>query len=157
VARLRQRIDRPAITTDIMVGFPGETEEDFAATLDAAWRARFSRIHIFPFSPRPGTPAYAWRGQVPPPQVVKQRCRRLAELERQLGADYRRRFIGQTVEVLVEEPNRRMPAGHARGLTDRYLEVTFPEDVDTPSVAGSVARVRITRPAEAGLAGEPVR
>lgn len=74
VGRIRARLERPAVTTDVIVGFPGETDEDFEATMHLARRAAFSRIHIFRFSPREGTPAWQWRSQGPPAEIVKARC-----------------------------------------------------------------------------------
>jgi threonylcarbamoyladenosine tRNA methylthiotransferase MtaB len=102
VARLKDLLDRPAITTDILVGFPGEDEADFAATLAAAGRAGFAKIHAFPFSPIEGTAAWALRHEAPPPPVVKTRLARLVAMERALAAAYREQFVGQQVEALVE-------------------------------------------------------
>jgi tRNA-i(6)A37 thiotransferase enzyme MiaB len=76
VERTRRWLDEPAFTTDIIVGFPGETEEDFDATLNVARQVGFSRIHMYPFAPRPGTPAATAPDPVPP-AVVKERMRSL--------------------------------------------------------------------------------
>ena len=107
VERITQAFDRPALTADIIVGFPGETDADFAATLDMARFARFCGIHAFPFSPIKGTAAWAWREQAPGPQVVKERLRQLAALGRELSREYRQTFVGQEVEALVEYPQER--------------------------------------------------
>jgi len=158
VDRARRAVGDLALTTDVLVGFPGETEDDFAATLDVARRARFSRVHIFAFSPRPRTPAWQWRHEAPPAAVVRDRCRRLQALAVDLAADFRRRFVGRTVEALVERPGRRTPPGRARGLTDRYLEVTFPApDGDPAGLAGRVVAVRITGTSPPGLTGTLTR
>jgi threonylcarbamoyladenosine tRNA methylthiotransferase MtaB len=77
-------------------------------------------MHVFPFSPREGTAAWAWRGQQPPPAVVRERIARLEKLERQLRLTYHRRFVGQTVETLVEQAT---DAGAAKGLSRRYAPV----------------------------------
>ena len=154
VGRIRARLERPAVTTDVIVGFPGETDEDFQATMHLARRAAFSRIHIFRFSPREGTPAWRWRNQGPPAEIVKARCARLAGLERQSALAFRRQFIGETVEVLLEQPNSKTPPGHARGLTDRYVEATFPLDGRClPELIGRVLPVRITDLSGTHLAG----
>ncbi len=154
VGQVRRRLELPAVTTDVLVGFPGETDEDFAATTDLARRAAFSKIHIFPFSPRPGTAAWKWRRQAPPTGVIRKRCARLAELEAETARAYRERFIGRTEEVLVERPSRHTPGGHARGLTDRYIEVTFPVMEGTKDPIGQVVRVQIVGLSDTGLTGK---
>ncbi len=158
VGRARRRLDRPAVTTDVIVGFPGEGEDDFAATLSVARRAGFAKIHIFSFSARPDTAAWKWRREAPPPPVVKARCKQLAELERQSAQAFRRQFVGRRVEVLVEQPNSKTPPGHARGLTDRYVEVTFPlaEPALPAELPGQVVPVRIAGLGEHGLVGSRV-
>jgi threonylcarbamoyladenosine tRNA methylthiotransferase MtaB len=98
---VRETLDRPALTTDVIVGFPGETEADFQATLQVCREAGFSKIHIFPFSPRKGTPAAEMPDQVPP-QVKAERVQRLAELEAELRDAYFRSLIGRRLTVLVE-------------------------------------------------------
>lgn len=102
VARLRAALDRPAITTDILVGFPGEEEADFAATLAAARQAGFAEIHAFPFSPIEPTAAWVLRRQAAPAHIVKQRMAQLAALEAELASEYRSQFVGQTLQALVE-------------------------------------------------------
>ncbi len=120
VARLRQAFDRPAITTDILVGFPGEQEDDFTATLEVADVVGFAKIHAFPFSPIRPTAGWVLRHQAAPAAVVKQRMARLAALEAALAADYRRQFVGQTLEAIVEGPSRSRPEG-CIARTDRYF------------------------------------
>ena len=156
-ARFARAAARPAITTDVIVGFPGESEADFAATLDVARRAGFSKIHIFPFSAREGTPAWEWRNQAPPAAEIKSRCRRLAELEAELAGEFRRGFVGSAQEVLVERPNSKTHPGRARGLTDRYIEVTFdPAGASPRSLAGQIVTVKITAVTPTGLTGRIV-
>ncbi len=99
---VRARIPDAAVTTDIIVGFPGETEDDFAATLDVVRRARFSSAFTFQYSPRPGTPAADLPGQVPK-QVVQERYDRLATTVEEIAWAENRRCVGSTVEVLVSE------------------------------------------------------
>ena len=89
-----------AITTDLIVGFPGETEEDFAATLDVVRQARFANAFTFQYSKRPGTPAAELDGQVPK-AVVQERYERLIALQDQIALEENRNQIGRTVELLV--------------------------------------------------------
>ena len=98
---VRESLDNPAITTDIIVGFPGETDADFEATLRVSRDCGFSKIHTFPFSPRKGTPAAAMSDMVPP-QVTSERNERLAEVERGLRANYFRSLLGRRLTVLIE-------------------------------------------------------
>jgi len=154
IARLRATADDFAVTTDVIVGFPHETEADFAETLAVARAAQFSKIHIFPFSPREGTAAWAWRRDAPPRAVVKDRCRRLAVAERELAQAFRQRFVGRIVEALAEKPNAATPPAHARALTDRYVEIVFPAAAD---LAGQVVPITVTRVSEAGLTGRAAR
>jgi threonylcarbamoyladenosine tRNA methylthiotransferase MtaB len=98
---VKARLDRPAITTDIIVGFPGETEEEFAETIAVARTVGFSKIHIFPFSGRRGTPAATMPGQVSP-QVRDERSKELAAVEVALRDDYFRSLRGRRLQVLVE-------------------------------------------------------
>jgi threonylcarbamoyladenosine tRNA methylthiotransferase MtaB len=124
---VREVLDEPALTTDIIVGFPGESEEDFEATCRVAEEVGFSKIHIFPFSPRHGTPAATMSGQVAP-QVKADRCRRLAELEARLRDRYFGRLLGRSLEVLVESPAERQ--GRVVGTSCRYAPVELPGSSD---------------------------
>lgn len=149
VDRLRRRLDRPAISADVIVGFPGESESDFQATLDLARHAGLAKIHAFPFSPRRGTAAWTFRHDAPPADVVKGRLARLAQLERELAHAYRRPFVGQTVEALVEGPDQ---PGPRTALTDRYLTVHFRHD-HPDALAGTVQRFYVDGADADGLAG----
>jgi len=102
IDRVRAAMPEAAITTDIIVGFPGETEEDFAATLDVVRRARFASAFTFQYSPRPGTPAATYADQVPA-QVVRERYRRLQELSDEIAWDENNKLVGRRVELLVAE------------------------------------------------------
>jgi tRNA-2-methylthio-N6-dimethylallyladenosine synthase len=113
LARVRAAIPDAAITTDIIVGFPGETERDFADTLDLVRQARFAGAFTFQYSPRPGTPAAAMDGQVPP-EVVAERYERLAALVGQIALAENERLVGRQVEVLVAEGE-----GRKDGVTHR--------------------------------------
>lgn len=100
IERVRAAIPHAAITTDLIVGFPGETEEDFAATLDVVRRARFAAAFTFQYSKRPGTPAAQLDGQLPK-AVVQERYERLIALQEQISLEANRALVGQAVEVLV--------------------------------------------------------
>jgi threonylcarbamoyladenosine tRNA methylthiotransferase MtaB len=113
-----ERFDRPALTTDVIVGFPGETDDDFRQTLSACDTIGFSKIHIFPFSPRHGTPAATMPDQVAAP-IKTERCRELAEFDTLLRARYARSLQGTQLNVLLEEIDR--DAGLAAGTCCRYL------------------------------------
>jgi threonylcarbamoyladenosine tRNA methylthiotransferase MtaB len=120
--RVRHRLVRPAFGTDVIVGFPGETDADFEETLAVCRSAGFARTHVFPYSDRPGTAAADLR-QKCPAAVVTDRKHALGGLADDLALRYKRSFVGETVEVLVETSRDR--AGRLRGYTDRYLRVVF--------------------------------
>jgi len=113
LARVRAAIPDAAITTDIIVGFPGETDRDFADTLDLVRQARFAGAFTFQYSPRPGTPAADMDGQVPP-EVVAERYERLAALVAQTALAENERLVGRHVEILVAEGE-----GRKDGVTHR--------------------------------------
>jgi threonylcarbamoyladenosine tRNA methylthiotransferase MtaB len=98
---IHRRLDLPALTTDVIVGFPGETEEDFAATCRAVEEAGFSKIHVFRFSPRQGTEAASMPNRVPQ-RVHRQWAAELANLEKRLSHRYLESLHGKTLQVLVE-------------------------------------------------------
>jgi threonylcarbamoyladenosine tRNA methylthiotransferase MtaB len=122
--RLRGALDLPAFTTDVIVGFPGETDDDFAETCRVARAAGFSRIHVFSYSPRPGTAAAGF-GPVVPPAVVDRRREAMRRLETELAANYYRRLVGLDLDMLVEgaDPAR---TGHVLGTSCRYAPVSAP-------------------------------
>lgn len=115
----RAAIPDLALTTDVMVGFPGEDEAAFAESLAFVERMGFARLHVFPFSPRPGTPAARLPDQVPVP-VRRERARRMREVGERLAETFQQRFVGRKMEVLWE---RRRDDGLWYGLTDNYLRV----------------------------------
>ena len=116
---LHEVYDRPAVTTDLIVGFPGETEEEFQQTLDFIQKCAFSAMHIFPYSKRPGTPAAKLPGQVLN-AVKEERAHRAAQIARTMQDAYLDSWVGETVPVLFEEERD----GLWRGHTTRYCEVT---------------------------------
>lgn len=115
---LRQYFDRPAITTDLIVGFPGETEEEFQTTLAFLEQAGFSSMHIFPYSKRPGTPAANMTDQVPN-HLKEERAHRAAQVAARLEQAYLDSWVGETLPVLLEEEKDGCWRGHA----PNYVEV----------------------------------
>lgn len=118
VALLRRYFDAPAVTTDMIVGFPGETEEEFGQSLDLIRRCAFAAMHIFPYSKRPGTPAASMSGQVPA-CVKEERAGRAAAVAAEMEREYLSAFVGQAAEVLFEEERAGLWWGH----TTRYCKV----------------------------------
>ncbi len=125
VEYLRRYFDRPAITTDMIVGFPGETDEEFAQSLQFAKQIRFSQIHIFKYSRRAGTVADRMTNQVPE-QVKSERSDALEQTEAALRAAYLDSFAGETEAVLAEEEAEADGVAYMTGHTTRYVKVYIP-------------------------------
>lgn len=151
VAAARLAIPDLAITTDLIAGFPGETNREFEETVQFVSEMSFSGGHVFTFSPRPGTAAVRLPDQVPFP-VRKERNARLREILETSASNFQSRFIGQTMNVLWESTTARGPEGwHLSGLTDNYLRI----HTNTPhKLWNQITPVRITRLTEKGLEGE---
>ncbi len=118
---LQDSLDKPAISTDIIVGFPGETEAEFQETCQVSEKVGFSKIHIFPFSPRRGTPAAEMPDQVPG-DVKADRRARLAEVEDRTREMYFHGLVGDTLDVLIEAEDRHN-SQFATGTSCRYAQV----------------------------------
>ena len=142
---LREKIPGLALTTDLIVGFPGETEEQFEETLETLKELRFSGIHVFPYSRRTGTPAASYPDQVPM-SVKKERVHRVEELEKGISREFRSAFVGKTVRVLAEE----VKDGLYEGLSDEYIRVSIRGD---GIKKGRVYRVRAEAVTDDGLIG----
>jgi tRNA-2-methylthio-N6-dimethylallyladenosine synthase len=144
IDRVRAAIPDAAITTDIIVGFPGETEEDFRATLDVVAQARFAGAFTFQYSKRPGTPAATLPDQVGP-AVVKDRYERLVALADQVAWDENKRQLGRSLDVMVAEGEGRKDAAthrlSGRAPDNRLVHFTAPEVEVRP---GDVATVEVT-------------
>lgn len=149
VASIKSRLDKPAITTDIIVGFPGETWDDFEQTVSLAKGAGFAKMHVFSFSPREGTTAARMKGAVDS-KVIRQRSRIMRELDAQLGAEYRRRFLGRTAEVLLETD-----AQQACGRSERYFTV-YLENADRKLKRNRIVRAKLLKNSEDGMFGAPL-
>lgn len=150
--RLRAVLDQPAFTTDVIVGFPGETETDFEQTCQVVREVGFSKVHVFSFSPRRGTPAAGFPDTVPA-AVKAERRQRLLELERELAAGYFRRLIGRRLDVLVEGADQQQP-GWVRGTSCRYAPVAF--EGYAPALIRRCVPVRAISVGEGTIIAEPV-
>lgn len=147
VRAIRERVPDCSITTDIIVGFPGESESDFEETLEVVEQAGFDAAFAFPFSPRRGTEAATLPGQLSR-EVKSERMGRLVELVNERAADRSRRFLGREVEVLVEGPSRTDPT-RLRGRTRHNRAVNF----DGLSEPGEMTEVTITNTTSHSLDG----
>ena len=146
VCLLREHFQSPAITTDMIVGFPGETEAEFVQSLDFIRRCAFAAMHIFPYSKRPGTPAAAMPDQVLN-AVKEERARLAAEIAAGMENDYLSQFPGQREEILFEEERE----GLWRGHTTRYCEVRVSSGED---LHNQLRQVSVTDVGDGFLEGE---
>jgi len=138
---VRKALDEPALTTDVIVGFPGETAANFTETCDVVQTVGFSKIHVFPFSARRGTPAAEMPGQISKPEKAD-RVSRLMEIERTLREHYFRKLVGRRLQVLVEtEPG---DSQFQAGTSCRYAPVRFPSTPLTRRSLGEITAVEIT-------------
>ncbi len=156
--RVRELIPSAAITTDIIVGFPGETEEDFEATMEVVRKSRFASAFTFQYSKRPGTPAAEMEGQVPQ-EVVQERYERLLELVNAIAWEENQKLTGSDVEVLVatgegkkDSQTNRM-TGRARD--NRLVHFEIPEGAEAPR-PGDVVTVTVSRAAPYFLVADSV-
>lgn len=146
---VKQLLDEPCLTTDVIVGFPGETEDDFQQTLAVAQEVGFAKIHIFPFSRRHGTPAASMPDQVPP-DVCQERIKRLETCERLLREAYLQRLVGRTLSVLVESTDDPAMPGSV-GTSCRYMPVCV-NDHSLPQ--GRLVRVQAVKAVDDYLLAE---
>jgi len=158
---VRERVPDAAITTDVMVGFPGETEADFQETHRLCQEAGFAAIHVFPYSRRPGTASALMREQVPP-AAKRHRLERMLALARASADAFRARFQGRTMAVLWEEARPRRGARTLwQGLTDNYLRVYTDAENRAAYLPGGqnltnrILPTRLGRAVDDGLSGEP--
>ena len=143
VDRVNTAFDRPALTTDIIVGFPGEGEAEFRQTVEVAQRSGFIHIHAFPYSPRPGTAAARWTGDFVRGPVVNERIRLLKQLAEEQSQRFRSQFVGQMVEVIAERGQEIVDGRRLmHGRCERYFPVHFEPDAARP---GDLLGVRIDR------------
>ena len=154
VADLRAAIPELALTTDVIVGFPGETDDDFERTVSLLREARYDSAFLFKYSARPDTKAFRW-GDTIAEERKGTRLTRLIELQQAISREINETWLGREVEVLVEGPAERRPArraGQLFGKSPQFKSVVFAND-GTP--AGMLRRVRIVAATSATLMGEP--
>ncbi|HEX6904521.1 MAG TPA: tRNA (N(6)-L-threonylcarbamoyladenosine(37)-C(2))-methylthiotransferase MtaB [Thermoanaerobaculia bacterium] len=152
LTRVRAAIPGVAVTTDVIVGFPGETDDEFEESLGTVEAAGFAKVHVFPYSPRPGTEAERMPGAVPP-EIRKERMERMLDAAARAERAFQSAHLGTRQSVLWEKPRDGM--GH--GLTDNYLRVLSPEGA---ALWNRFSEVELTGLAEGGvrgrLAGSPL-
>lgn len=142
VNKIRKALPDLAITSDVIVGFPGETDEEFMETYNFIREIGYSELHVFPFSRRTGTPAARMKDQVDE-QIKNDRVQKLIELSDQLAKEYASHFENEVLEVIPEE--RILDENHPEvlvGYTDNYMKVKFE---GTPDMIGKIVRVKITK------------
>lgn len=147
VELIKSCLDRPAITSDIIVGFPTETDADFEQTVALAKEVGFAKMHVFAFSPRKGTAAAGMQGTVNS-KVIKERSKILRDLDKQLQRDFRQQFIGETAEVLLENSTIR-----PHGRTERYFYV-YLNSSGGRLKANDLVTVKLVKNSKDGVIGE---
>ena len=143
-----ERIPDVALSTDVIVGFPGETDAQFERTVEVVRRVGFSKTHVFRFSARPGAEASTLPRQVPP-ETKKARCAELMKVAQEEREKYARRFVGRDARMIVESVGLSAGRRVARGTTERYYDAEAPLEGDATVKLGDVARVKLV-----GLSGD---
>lgn len=138
--RLKEALPGLAVTSDIIVGFPGETEEEFMETYNFVKEHQFSELHVFPYSKRTGTPAARMEDQVDE-EIKNERVHRLISLNDQLAKEYASTFENEVLEVIPEEEYKEKD-GYYVGYTDNYLKVVFPA---TEDMVGKIVKVKLIK------------
>ncbi len=150
VEGLRSEIPNAAVTTDIMVGFPGETDEEFVLTLRFVEDTAFSRIHVFPYSPRKGTPAASYENQMSS-EIKEKRSRELIALGSRLEQRFMEGFVGKQVDVLFEEEHPKWE-GFYEGYTNEYIRAAVKGE--GKQLEGKLLPVLVEKVGKHGLIGE---
>jgi tRNA-2-methylthio-N6-dimethylallyladenosine synthase len=149
VRRIREVTPDCAINTDVIVGFPGETREQFENTLRLIKEMRFDMVHVAPYSPRPGTPASTWEDDIPPAEKERRRtC--IEKVQEKIAGEINASFLDQDIEILVDGKQR----GRWRGRTRTHKLVFFESDRDW---LGRLARVHVTWTGPWSMVGEVMR
>ncbi|WAA11506.1 tRNA (N(6)-L-threonylcarbamoyladenosine(37)-C(2))-methylthiotransferase MtaB [Fervidibacillus halotolerans] len=142
ILKLKQALPDVAITSDVIVGFPGETEEEFLETYKFIEKHQFAELHVFPYSKRTGTPAARMENQVPE-EIKERRVHRLISLSDRLANQYTSRFEGKELEVIPEGVYKEDAKGtFLEGYSDNYIKVVFP---GSEEMIGQIVRVKITK------------
>ena len=137
VKKLREKIPNVAITTDVIVGFPGETNDEFNKTYDFLRDIELSQMHVFKYSPRKGTPAATMENQIDP-QIKQFRSDQLISLSKTNFNKFASKFIGSEMDVLFEQ---NIVDNKYEGLTPNYIRVVVESDKD---IQGNILKVKIT-------------
>ena len=135
---IRESFDHPAITTDVIAGFPGETEEEFEETLAFVKKVQFYEMHVFKYSRRKGTLAAKMEEQVPE-QKKQERSRRLIDLAHDMSQDFRRYYIGRETQVLLEEPVTAAGERFLAGYNKEYVRCAFRAGTENTLISGTPA------------------
>lgn len=153
IRKIRAKAPDAAICGDVIVGFPGETEEQFQRTLDLMVEVKFDNLNTFAYSPRPNTEAATWDDEQVPEEVKSDRLQRVQELATRHGLERSKRYLNRVVEVLVEDKNPRNP-NQVMGRTRQGRQVYF--DGDFESLKGEFVDVQITEARTWSLMGQLV-
>ncbi|OPA78394.1 tRNA (N(6)-L-threonylcarbamoyladenosine(37)-C(2))-methylthiotransferase MtaB [Paenibacillus selenitireducens] len=154
IERIQEAMPDVAITTDVIVGFPGETDEHFRNGFEFMEKIKFSEMHVFPYSKRTGTPAARMEDQVDD-EIKHARVHELIELSEKMQLAYAEKFVGQVVDVIPERDSKGTAGpGKVKGFSDNYLQVIFDGD---DSLTGKLCRVQITEPGVNECKGALVR
>ncbi|SDH47440.1 threonylcarbamoyladenosine tRNA methylthiotransferase MtaB [Alteribacillus persepolensis] len=151
VQKLKEALPGLAVTSDVIVGFPGETEEEFQETYRFIAENKFSELHVFPYSKRTGTPAARMDNQVSD-DVKQERVHRLIELSNQLAKEYASHYEGSVLDVIPEEKDK--DSGLLTGYTSNYMKVQF---AGTEDMIGKIIKVKVAEPGYPYSRGEFVR
>ena len=147
---VKSRLDRPAVTADIIVGFPGETDEDFDKTRKVAESGVIDYLHVFSYSDRPGTPAAKIADKVPA-EVIKERNAILTRISNRLRIEAHARQVGETLDVIAE--HKQVGDEYFWGVADNYIKVKLPGHLRGGK---EIVPMRITRACEGHVEGEVV-
>ncbi len=150
VERLKEKSPDFTFTTDVIVGFPGETDSDFSETLEVMRKVRFAKVHMFPYSPRPRTRAALYPNQVPQ-SVIAERKQEVLRISEQIAFDLRQDFVGRTMTVLTEEFSE--GEGTISGHTGNFLNVILENN---GYLSNQLLEVKLVKNTPAGLFGETV-
>ena len=131
---VREKVPRLTLTTDVIVGFPSESDSDFLDTLNFCRDIRFAKIHVFPFSPRRGTPAFNFENQIAS-EIKKSRVDQLLKLSRELEKNFHESQIGRELEVLFEQRIDEFSTGH-----DKFYSKVFTKN---PVELGKISKIKV--------------
>ena len=144
VERVNAAFDQPALTTDVIVGFPGETDDEFERTVEVVRAAGFIHVHAFPYSPRPGTAAARWTEQYVRGPIVNERIARLRDIAAEQSFAFRSGFVGETVEVIIERHAEDGSPSSARVMADAERDILPCHWMSRIFQPGDAIRAKIT-------------